>query len=111
MKQPLTTRGLVLFGALILILVMLILGGGCSLAKDLDRALWQAPPAPDGTPAPVETVPPIVQTVAAIAATLGFGGMSAWVHRANKKAANGNRDLAIRLSELETRIIHGPPDE
>ena len=98
------TRSVALFGLLLLLLTLLVVGNGCAAMQELDKAIWKPLLPPDAAVGQVEPVPPVVQIAAAIAASLGFGGLSTWVARSNKKTTNGQKALADRLADIERRI-------
>lgn len=119
----LTTRNtiiaLAMLAATVAPLVTAISCGPCPLAE-LDAKIWgtpeisPAPGSPPGTPATPSTpgyAPPILETVAAILAMLGFGGMARWI-QITKRSTNGNVDklrqdyvgLAADVARLERTL-------
>lgn len=68
---------------------------GCTPMHKLDQALWGTDEQP-AEPSPGST-PPILESIAAILATAGFGGMAAWTRRISR-SANG------RLSTLDAQL-------
>lgn len=98
------TRAVAFFGILMALVAVALASGGCQAMRDLDKAIWSPTTSPSTDADQVDQVPPIVEIAAAIAALLGFGGMSTWVARSNKRTANGYKDLAERVAELESRV-------
>lgn len=81
------------------ILVALWSVPGCQWVKEIDEAIWSPPAAVDGGDPP--EVPPLAEYIAAVLALLGFGGMSAWIRRANSNSKKTSADLLTRIVRLE----------
>ena len=90
---------------------------GCELAQRYDEAIWGTDQAP--AEAQPGTAPPLLETLAAILAAGGFGGMGLWVRRTrNNNHAEVERletetldsihDLQARLSRMEDRVPPPP---
>jgi hypothetical protein len=70
---------------------------GCQWAKTADEAVWGTQDKP-AEPAP-GSAPPIVEIIASVAATLGFGGMAGWLARVKKASNNGISNLGIDIQD------------
>jgi len=95
--SPSTALAIVLcLVTLILLLSALI---GCETVRAIDQNLWGTNPDPA---APQEGIaPPVIETVAAILAAIGYPGMAYWIHRNRKNGRTITTDLAARVDALE----------
>lgn len=75
---------------------------GCEMAHRIDEAVWgtDAAPAED----PLGTAPPILETLAAILAAGGFGGMSLWIRRARNSSRDELAKLKDQVDQIQIRI-------
>lgn len=72
---------------------------GCQMAKRIDEAVWNTPPATPDSEAPA--APPIVEAIAAGLGVFGFGGMAEWIRRVKKRGNGRMETLEQRIKELE----------
>lgn len=98
------TAAVTILGLSLALLAASVAVHGCQAMRDLDEAIWKPTTTTTDSGETVVTPPPIVEIAAAIAAVMGFGGMSTWVARSNKRTANGYKDLAARVADLESRL-------
>jgi len=87
----------ILLGLVTLTLILLQLAG-CALAKKIDAEIWK-PPAADPNAPNASAPPPIAEGIAAVLASIGYGGMALWIRRSSR---NGNAkidDVARTLAQ------------
>jgi len=103
MSQRTTYRLLQLLGLLLFIFTITLIAG-CAQLRTLDEQLWTPPTADPTSPAAMAAPPPILETIAGIAAALGYGGMAVWVQRNKRNGQATAEHVSALVNELEDRL-------
>jgi len=91
----------------VMLAATLLLMPGCEMAREIDAVIWHdvgPRPDPDDATKTITPPPAIVETIAAIAAALGFGGMTAWIRKTSKRTTNNEHAIADAMSALALRL-------
>jgi hypothetical protein len=72
---------------------------GCAPLKAVDEAIWGTNTAP-AEPEP-GSAPPVVEIVATALATIGYGGMYAWIRRIKSSGLQATTQLTQTVAKLQ----------
>jgi len=75
---------------------------GCAPIKALDEALWGTNEKP--AESPPGDAPPIVEILAAALATLGYGGMYAWIRRIRNGNTQATTDITVAIAKINATL-------